>query len=210
MTLTILHLLSYYMNVRETVRMFRYVKNTPKNVRIGCLGCILPIFLILICCSSIYIYASLGGEWASLQVIPIPPNSRSIFESSEEDGLYSVQTTIYAIEVSIGEVRTWFNGYIFMSPFNGIVSDRDKTYISLNYLNTPKFDSETEYFILLFSASIINRMYYDEWPSCFSVEIYSYDLFINTDYFIQHFENFPLPASDTFAVVQRCWPVINK
>jgi hypothetical protein len=171
---------------------------------------IFPSICLVVCGMTAFLYPRLGGEWASLKVIPNPPQSETIMEDSIVSGIFEQNTTFYRMTMSLRDARNWFRRYIPMSPFDNDLTDPATSYESLPL----PYDKGNEYFFLLFSAALtISKSFWDDPADCFSVEIYTLPAFEDTDYIDSYFsddsgQNYleRIKDSDTIAVVQRCFP----
>jgi hypothetical protein len=171
---------------------------------------IFPSICLVVCGMTAFLYPRLGGEWASLKVIPNPPQSETIMEDSIVSGMFNQKTTFYRMPMSLRDARNWFSQRIRMSPF-----DNDFTEPATSYKSLPlSYDKGNEYFLLVFSAALtISKSFWDDPADCFSVEIYTLPAFENTDYIDSYFSDDSgqdrlerIKQGDTIAVVQRCFP----
>jgi hypothetical protein len=171
---------------------------------------IFPSICLVVCGMTAFLYPRLGGEWASLKVIPNPPQSETIMEDSIVSGMFNQKTTFYRMPMSLRDARNWFSQRIRMSPFDNDLTDPATSYESLPL----PYNKGKEYDFLVFSAALtISKSFWDDPADCFSVEIYTLPAFENTDYIDSYFsddsgQNYleRIKDSDTIAVVQRCFP----
>jgi hypothetical protein len=166
------------------------------------------VITIALCFVLVFLYARLGGKWASSLVIPIPPSSDLVAESLFVSGLYNNSLRLYEVNQSLDQTRNWFtsNG-IPMSPVDGKLNTDDQLYFSLPISGTGRPE-----YRLLFTAAMLSANpkagSYEHEPDCFGVHIYkSLDVVDYPDFSTL----FPdqvrkTSGNNTLLLVRSCWP----
>jgi hypothetical protein len=179
-----------------------------RRFRRGCLIAGLALLLIpALCYASLWVFARVGGEWATDKDIPIPDNSQFV-TAIYEDGFYVKKQSLYLHRATPEELRGWYivEAHIGLTPIALAFSET-------GFIDNPDFYMEPPtFFLTTFWSKLydISARYTSGWfgeviPDCQGVHIYK-----NHAAAVRDFPDQNLPDDMTLFVVSTCWPNVNE
>ncbi|MBI5669096.1 MAG: hypothetical protein HZC41_13915 [Chloroflexi bacterium] len=149
------------------MRLFR---GRRQRWKIGCFALLLPL---IFCWLSMFLYAKFGGDWAAARVLPVPPDSTLVSQTTYTEYDYHNRLRLYVTPGSLAAMREWFMKHrIPMSPMDGILETQDTFYCSL-----PQYGTGDNVYNFLFTAAFLTDVswsnFYKFAPICFYACVYS-------------------------------------
>ncbi len=180
-----------------------------ERVRRGCVIAFGVVILALVLCySSLWMFARYGGEWATSSDMPIPENSRFIMATytTYEDSHYQSLSRLFINHDSPENLRQWFiDKGISMTPIaldfdSESVIEYDGYYGTIALLYPRSHWQELHDF----AARYTSDWWSDVLPSCHAVYVYYSMEAVSRD-----FPDADIPRSGTLIMIRTCWPDIN-
>ncbi|MCA0457797.1 MAG: hypothetical protein LCI00_27780 [Chloroflexi bacterium] len=173
--------------------------------RVGVILLVIVLAIPVVCFGSMWLFARIGGEWATAADLPVPPDSQLLRVIYEDDYAYRNKTSIYGHLSSAEALREWFdNAGIAMSP---IPLNMEKTsFIAYdNYYGTPSpFHLGSSLSRLHETASLFTHGWFEDFTAdCQDVRVYKSLALAGEDFPDLQFGN----ATSIFAIT-NCWPLV--
>ena len=169
-------------------------------------GCVVLLLIILLlpslCYGSMWLFALVGGEWATSSDLPLPPNSRFLGSTYEDGYAYRSKNSLYANQSTPEELREWFvQENIFMSP---IPLNLEKTrFIEYDhYFGTASPFHRSSFLQQLHSsAAFLTHGWFDEMaPDCQQVRVYK-----DATFAAQDFPDIDISNATSVILLTTCW-----
>jgi len=180
----------------------------PKRSPRRRLGCVIALLLIsALCYGSMWVFARIGGEWATAGDIPVPDSSQFVTATYNDSFEYLQKQNLYVHRATPEELRGWFvvQAHIGMTPIaldlegNSFIDNDDF------YMQPPLFHRMTLLNELQRMAATYTAGWFDEMVSqCQGVHIFK-----NYAAATRAFPDQNLPDDMTAFVISTCWPNVS-
>jgi hypothetical protein len=159
-----------------------------------------------VCYVSMWLFARIGGEWATRYDIPVPNSSEFVTVRNYVFGQYVEKRSLFISQATPKELREWFiQSGVPMTP---ILLDAERNI----YMDQPDFFYETPLYhhYTLFQVIHLYSVYFttgwldDMVPHCQGVQVYRNNAAVGIE-----FPGYIVPEGYTAFMVSVCWPDVR-